>query len=305
MEIIARRGRENLAWLYIARTEDGSLLEYVESIQPPIPREKKWVLIVSTLKGCPVSCLFCDAGGSYRGPLSVAEILAQIDSMILPRFPDRRIPIPKFKVQFARMGEPSLNDAVLEVLRQLPRNYDTPGLMPCISTVLPQRRERFFEDLRVLKNDLFPQGRFQLQFSLHTTDFRKRRQLIPYPVLSFTAAARLGKNFFNPGDRKIGLNFAAARGYPIDADVLLRFFDPSIFVVKITPLNPTENGRLHSLETQIGPRKGDGSAEITRAIRGAGYDVILSLGEPEEDFIGSNCGQYIHRYEAQQELLWA
>ncbi len=302
MEVIARHGREDLAMLYVGKTGAGSLLEFVESVAPPTPREEKWVLIISTLKGCPVRCSMCDAGGNYQGPLSTAEILEQIDFMVTARYPNRIIPIPKFKVQFARMGEPTLNDAVFEVLQDLPQRYNAPGLMPCISTVLPRGRERFFKTLKNLKDSLYPNGRFQLQFSLHTTDSKRRRRLINYPVMDFGDAAAMGENFHRPGDRKIALNFAAAKGYPIDPEILIQHFDPSVFLVKITPLNPTERVRVNGLRTQINPADGQGSSEIVDVIRQAGYEVILSLGEPEEDVIGSNCGQYVNRYRPHQEV---
>lgn len=305
MNILECRGREDLALLYVAETGAGSLVEFVESIQPPLPRDEKWVLIVSTLRGCPANCLMCDAGGRYAGPLSKEEILAQIDNMVDARFPDRRIPIPKFKIQFARMGEPALNDTVLEVLRELPARYDAPGLMPCLSTILPRRREVFFSKLTDLKNEFFPGGRFQIQFSLHTTDPTQRSRLINFPVLSFEEAAKLGECFFAPGDRKIALNFAVACGYPVNPNVLQRYFDPAVFVIKLTPLNPTENGLRHGLKTRINPFDGSGSQEIVSELEAAGYEVILSLGEPQEDTIGSNCGQYLNAYKKNLEALRA
>ena len=70
MRIIGKTGREDIALVYLAETKEGKLVEFVESVQPPIPRDEKWVLIVSTLYGCPVGCLFCDAGGWYDGKLS-------------------------------------------------------------------------------------------------------------------------------------------------------------------------------------------------------------------------------------------
>ncbi len=32
------------------------------------------------------------------------------------------------------------------------------------------------------------------------------------------------------------------------------------------------------------------------AIREAGYEVIISIGEQEENRIGSNCGQYVQKH---------
>ena len=117
MKIIVKTGDENIAMVYMAETEDGKLIEFVESVQPPIPREKKWILTLSTLYGCPVGCRFCDAGIYYEGKLSKDDIMSQIDYLIASRFPDREVPVPKFKIQFARMGEPSFNQNVLNVLQ--------------------------------------------------------------------------------------------------------------------------------------------------------------------------------------------
>ena len=43
MKIIAKTGKENIAMVYIAEMDNGKHIEFVESVQPPIPREKKWV----------------------------------------------------------------------------------------------------------------------------------------------------------------------------------------------------------------------------------------------------------------------
>jgi len=49
MEIISKLGKKNLAFVYLAKTAQDKYIEFVESIQPPIPKEDKWVLIISTL----------------------------------------------------------------------------------------------------------------------------------------------------------------------------------------------------------------------------------------------------------------
>jgi 23S rRNA (adenine2503-C2)-methyltransferase len=120
VKVFAVAGKDDVAMVYMAEFGPGKAIELVEAVQPPLPREKKWVLMVSTLFGCPVACQICDAGGSYQGKLSAEEILAQIDFMVSLRFPDGKVPVENFKIQFARMGEPAFNLAVLDVLEALP-----------------------------------------------------------------------------------------------------------------------------------------------------------------------------------------
>ena len=127
LRVVSAHGDDDLAMVFVAELDDGTCIEFAESVQPPFPRRDKWVLIVSTLRGCPTRCAICDAGGSYTGKLSTDEILAQIEYLIKRRFPDGNVPVPKLKIQFARMGDPALNDAVLEVLVELPRRFALPG----------------------------------------------------------------------------------------------------------------------------------------------------------------------------------
>ena len=84
IDVIEECGRDDLAKVYVASINGNKekLVEFVESVQPPIPRDKKWVLIVSTLYGCPVGCKMCDAGGEYKGKLTADEILHEIDYLV-------------------------------------------------------------------------------------------------------------------------------------------------------------------------------------------------------------------------------
>lgn len=297
LEILYTRGDDELARVFVARLADGSLVEFVESVQPPVPREEKWVLIVSTLKGCPVGCPICDAGGHYRGRLTSGEMLAQIDYLVRRRHPDGRVPVPKFKVQFARMGDPALNDAVIEVLRTLPRRYDAPGLMPCLSTIAPAGKEHFFEELIRVNREHY-RGRFQMQFSLHTTDEARRAELIPARTWTFAQMADFGERFFGAGEgggRKVALNFAPALGYPLEPEALLEHFSPTAFMVKLTPINPTSAAARSGLRGLIDPADRPAAQALADRFRAAGYETVLSIGELRENRIGSNCGMYVAR----------
>jgi len=298
MKVIASTGREDVAVIYIVQFSSGKMVECVESVQPPIPRERKWVLMISTMFGCPIGCTMCDAGGYYEGKLTAQEILEQIDFLMSRRFPDGNVPSRQFKIQFARMGEPALNPHLLNVLEEMPRRYNAPGLMPSISTVAPRSATLFFKKLLNIKRERYTGGGFQLQFSLHTTDDKLRGKIIPVRKWSFGEMAEFGERFYSPGDRKITLSFALAQGMPVEPGILLRYFSPDKFLIKITPLNPTYRARKNNMSSYIEPLHGQTDCDIAAALRLAGYEVLVSIGETEENLIGSNCGQYLLRHLA-------
>ncbi len=296
MRIINTTGREDIANVYIADLDQGRLVEFVESTQPPLPRDKKWVLIVSTLLGCPIKCLMCDAGSTYQGRLSKEEIFIQIDYLIRRRFPDGAVPVEKFKIQFSRMGEPSLNPSVIDVLDEMPLRYHAPGFAPSVSTIAPAGTDLFFERLLELKRRRYPEGRFQLQFSIHTTDDELRRKIVPVEKWSFERIARYGESFHGNGGHKIGLNFALAKGVPVEAEILLNHFSPERFLIKITPINPTYHAAQNELISYIDAYSARTDYPLVEQLRSHGYEVILSIGEVEENRIGSNCGQYVMQH---------
>ena len=294
MKVISRTQEHDIATVFVAENETGRRLEFVESTQPPLSVGQKWVIIVSTLFGCPVDCKFCDAGGDYRGKLTTDEIFFQIDYLVRHRFPSGIPETEKFKVQFARMGEPSFNRAVLDVLEHFPDRYPIENFIGSLSSIAPNGTDKFFDRLLSIKKQLYDRS-FQLQFSLHSTDSRQRDELMPVKKWSFEKMSAYGKRFFTPGGRKITLNFALARGNILDPVVLARFFDPGVFLVKITPVNPTFKASLNGIESMITPD--ERHYPVIDRLRDAGFDVILSIGEWEENRIGSNCGQYIKALE--------
>lgn len=304
MKVVARAGNPEVAMVYVVDF-GGKLVECVEAVQPPIPREEKWVLMISTLFGCPVACQICDAGGYYQGKVSADEMLQQIEYLISRRYPEGYVPSRQFKIQLARMGEPALNKAVLDLLENLPDQISAPGLMPSLSTIAPHGREEFFERLLEIKDRVYPGGQFQLQFSVHTTDLELRDRLLPVKKWGFSEIAAYGRRFYSPGDRKITLNFALADSSPVEVGALEKYFDPDLFLIKITPLNPTYQAEQHQLESYIKGPDQNVNDPLLEAIRKAGYQVILSVGELEENEIGSNCGQYVQRHLLAERHLGA
>jgi 23S rRNA (adenine2503-C2)-methyltransferase len=219
-------------------------------------------------------------------------MLEQIKYMVTNRFADN-IPITKkLKIQFARMGDPAFNDDVLEVLNVLPSMYDPNILFPSISTIAPQGSDDFFQRLIEIKDRYYSNGKFQLQFSLHTTDESRRGELIPIRTWDFNKIAEYGALFHKKGDRKITLNFATPLGYALEPEMIREFFNPERYLIKYTPVNPTRKVINSNFKALVDTNNMDVINIIDLSFKKYGYETIISVGELEENKIGSNCGMY-------------
>ncbi|MDD5628891.1 MAG: isochorismatase family protein [Elusimicrobia bacterium] len=296
MKILETRTARGLGTLYLADLGAAGrerLVEFVDTREPGVPKSRKWVLMISTQVGCAVGCRMCDAGAAgFGGNLTAAEMLAQV------RFVARRNPgldlrrHPKVKVHFARMGEPSLNPAVLPALRALAREAPNPGLIASISTVAPRTPvvEPWFAELRRIKDECYPGGRFQLQFSLHAADEERRSAVVPIRKWSLEAVAAFGRRWMGPGDRKVTLNFAPGPGERLDDAAIARLFSPEYFLVKVTPVNPTETARRGGC-VRVWHRTPADLGAAARRLRRRGFEVILSPSTTEELDGETSCGK--------------
>ena len=292
LRIRRQSGRAGLAEVFVAETGTG-YVEFVDGLDPPKSRTEKWIVNVSTQSGCPVGCPYCDAGTQFAGNLSADEILAQVAWILDRHGRETASRCRKLKVHFSRMGEPALNPSVLEALRCLRELAPWPDVWACIATTAPRTASAFFRELSHLKDRFFP-GRFQLQFSLNSTDPEERARLVPIPHWTFEEIASYGERFWRPGDRKVVLNFALARHVSFEPEVLLAHFEPRVFAVKLTPVNPTARGSANGFTTVLRTKEGEGLlSHAVRRLASAGFDVILSVGDPGEDEVGSNCGQAV------------
>jgi len=293
MKIIAKTGNDEIATVYVAQSDSGKLLEFVESVPPPFTREEKWVLIISTLYGCPIKCRFCDAGNFYSGKPTKDELFYQIDYLIKNRFGGKKVPSIKFKIQFSRMGEPSFNPAILEMLQDIPTRYDAPGFYPSLSTIAPKGSDNFLDELLLIKNKHF-KNQFQFQFSIHSTDVEQRKWLIPVDTWNFDKMAKFGEKFHKGSDQKVTLNFAIADNSIVEPDVLLKHFNPHDFLIKITPVNPTYKATENNFNSS--KTKSIEYHDLVQELEKVGYKVIVSIGDLTENAIGSNCGQHIMNF---------
>jgi 23S rRNA (adenine2503-C2)-methyltransferase len=300
MEILSVSGDPKLAEVYVARfrNKENYLIEFVDSVDPRFSRQEKCCINVSTQFGCPVKCIMCDAGWDYKDNLTADEMLSQIDFVMKKRFPDEKYTCAKLKIHFARMGEPSLNNNVLNVLEKLPILYPASGLMPCIATVAPKSSADFFEKLLEIKNKYYSTGNFQLQFSINSTDETIRDKMIPIKKWGFAEIAKFGERFYSQG-RKVSLNFALGLNIPVEEDIINKHFNPAKFAVKLTPINPTSVAQNNNLESLISFASPDKANHIAERLKKFGFDTIVSIGAEKENEIGSNCGQAVLRTVAQ------
>jgi 23S rRNA (adenine2503-C2)-methyltransferase len=273
------------------REERWSLVECVGSGDPALPRSSKMVLVISTQFGCAMGCRICDASSEYHGNLSAEEIHSQIDFLLERWAGSDAQECAKLKVQFARMGEPSMNPAVLKVLEDLPSRHSIPGLIPCIATVAPSACGAWFEGLLEVKDSLYDRGFFQLQFSIQSTDEPRRREMIPADSWGLEQIAAYTERFVRPGDRKATLNFALARDCDLDPGVLGSVFCSAKCLIKITPLNPTAAASRSGLGSAFDGNRDAAVFDLAHEIASRGFEVIVSRGLDIESRLGSSCGQ--------------
>ncbi|MGA1821878.1 MAG: radical SAM protein [Thermoplasmatota archaeon] len=288
MKIVMEKQLEDLVTVYAAeyRNDPNHILEFVDSLTGSRDIMEKWVLVVSSQFGCPVGCLMCDTKDHYFGNPTVEELVSQVDFMIGRRFRNGRVPTSKFKVQFARMGEPALNPNVIGAIMEIRERYDVPGFMPCISTTAPEGADEFFRQLMKLNHEIF-NGSFQLQFSVHSTDEGRRSEIIPIRKWDLNRISEYGEKF-HVGGRKVSLNFAMAHENELDPSVLSEKFSPDVFMIKMTPVNPTEQALMNDLVREDLVEE---ELHQIQELRDLGFDVVLSVGDLRENQVGSNCGQ--------------
>ena len=111
--------------------------------------------------------------------------------------------------------------------------------------------------------------------------------------------SEFGERMYLTGGRKITLNFALMKNVPVEADELIKYFNPDTFLIKITPMNPTHSAMRNKL-VSLYEDPADARSVID-SLYDIGYQVIESYGEDEENEIGSNCGQYVFRLRVDAE----
>lgn len=255
---------------------------------------KKWVATISTQKGCPMHCKFCDVPKfGFFGNVSVGELAYQIKMII--RNEDVR-ETERFNVHFARMGEPTWNDNVLAfsiVLKELVKKCGLKAktVHPVVSTMLPKANRKlkpYILTWCAIKNDFY-NGEAGLQFSINSTDDAQRDELFDGKSLSLSEISELAKELPMPKGRKYTLNFPVTKQTILDAKRLSELFDKDKFIVKITPIHETNSAIENGFEVS-GYADYDVYRQFEQPLLEEGWDVIVFVPSKEEDSDRITCG---------------
>lgn len=265
---------------------------------PLLPLEEKWVITVSSQYGCSMGCKFCDvpkvgAGINASEFDIVNQVLAGISLHPEVEYTKR------LNVHYARMGEPTWNDSVLDATYQLNqilkgKNF---GFHPVVSTMMPKRNTQlkaFLKEWLSIKNKTL-KGEAGLQLSINTTDDQLRMESMSHNTLSLLEIsnmmhdliAQLGVN-----GRKIALNFALTDA-EIDENLLRRLFDPKYFMCKITPMHLTNSCEKNNIITADGYEKYYPYRDVEERLKSVGFDVLVFIPSKEEDEGRITCGNAI------------
>jgi 23S rRNA (adenine2503-C2)-methyltransferase len=258
-----------------------------------LPLEEKWVITISTQYGCSMGCSFCDVPKVGPGRNATLRDLTRqvLDGIAL--HPEVQF-TKRLNIHFARMGEPTWNPAVLDATKWFKRHIDPEyRIHPVVSTMMPRHNEwlrTFVHTWMRIKNRLLG-GEAGLQLSINSTDETERAIMFNGNAHTLAEVAAIMEGTI-PKGRKITLNFAVA-DYAIDPAVLLRYFHPDDYIVKLTPMHRTDAAVARGIETQGDPTTMYPYEGHEVALTEAGYDVLVFIASPEEDEGRITCGNAI------------
>lgn len=260
-----------------------------------LPLEEKWVITMSTQYGCAMGCKFCDVPKVGNGRnATLRDLRTQLDAAMSVHpevtWSDR------INIHFARMGEPTWNPAVIEFTHDIRRNLSRAGkfkIHPVISTMMPKSNRNLggFLDAWMGYKNIEANGEAGLQLSINSTSDDERTVMFNGNSLPLDVIAEMVSGY-RPVGRKITLNFALA-GYEIDADKLLRLFNPGHFIVKLTPMHKTNAATDAGIRTEGDYTEYTPYAHIERSLVRAGFDVLVFIASEAEDLGRITCGNAI------------
>lgn len=255
----------------------------------------KWVATISTQKGCPMACQFCDCPRyGFYGNASIEDMSYEIEQILKGETVKST---KRFNVHFARMGEPTFNENVLQFaavhLKPLVEKYIKANTIhPVVSTMLPKNNKKlwdFISEWCLIKNYVY-NGEAGLQFSINSTDEAQRKVQFGGKSLKLSQISEMARNLPMPKGRKYTLNFAVTAQTILDAKELSRLFDKDKFIVKITPIHETNSDVKNGFDVATSYTDYDVYRQFEQPLLDEGWDVIVFVPSKEEDSDRITCG---------------
>ena len=261
----------------------------------PVDITDKLVVTVSSQKGCPMNCNFCDCPKlGFKGNATLPELITEIMSGVaLSGIKHGQ----RLNVHYARMGEPTFNPNVItsaEFIAQMlmSKNSDVTfdTYHPVVSTMMPKSNKNLKEFLHKWVTTGFVYGGedgFGLQFSINTLDENDRNEMFRNKSLSLQEISDIIKELPYPKKRKYTLNFAVTSKSNLDVDLMNKYFDKKKCIVKMTPIHETVEAVDEGYEIV---HDFDVYEQFEQPLVNDGWDVIVFVPSKEEDEDRITCG---------------
>lgn len=255
----------------------------------------KLVVTISSQKGCPMDCNFCDCPKlGFKGNATLPELITEIMSGIsLSGIKHGK----RLNVHYARMGEPTFNPNVITSAEYIAKiltdessdvTFDT--YHPVVSTMMPKSNKHLKEFLHKWVETGFKYGGedgFGLQFSINTLDEKDRDGMFRNRSLSLQEISDIIKELPMPRKRKYTLNFAVTSKSNLDVDLMNKYFDKEKCIVKMTPIHKTVEAVDEGYEII---KDFDVYEKFEEPLVKDGWDVIVFVPSKEEDEDRITCG---------------
>ena len=255
----------------------------------------KLVVTVSSQKGCPMNCNFCDCPKlGFKGNATLPELVTEIMSGVaLSGIKHGK----RLNVHYARMGEPTFNPNVITSAEYVAKmladeNSDVTfdEYHPVVSTMMPKANKNLKEFLHKWVETGFIYGGedgFGLQFSINTLDEDDRNAMFRNRSMSLQEISDVIRELPMPKKRKYTLNFAVTSKSNLDVELMNRYFDKEKCIVKITPIHETVEAVDEGYEIV---KDFDVYEKFEQPLVEDGWDVIVFVPSREEDEDRITCG---------------
>lgn len=255
----------------------------------------KWVATISTQKGCPMRCKFCDCPKyGFHGNATLDDMIYEIETILVYENVSHT---NRFNIHFARMGEPTFNWDVITFANDKLRNLVAEHIAaktvhPVVSTMLPKANKRLEEFLLrwcEIKNVEYG-GEAGLQFSINSTDDTQRNDQFNGMSLNLNEISTIAAKLPMPVGRKYTLNFAVTKDTILNAKKLSTLFDKEKFIVKITPIHETNSAVYNGFDVTTSYEDYDVYRDFEKPLLEEGWEVIVFVPSKEEDSDRITCG---------------